>query len=292
MMPRRQWLGAGVLSAWFLITSLGHLAFSEWLLKARTWPLLGAFRMLDLLPYAGATLLLVIVASQIMQARQGTHRVATTSLWLLWLSAVCLIDRWLIYSLPEYLHYPQYALLAWLLAWFYDPQRHRLVIGPILFAATLLGVADEVLQYRWVTISYSNYLDYNDFLLNLVGASAGLLLYYGFQSTPGGATTCRHQHSLCGITGFGLLALCSVAVIGYSEYQRGSNHIDQPLQPIERASNSYGHWLRGPHRGRYYVLEPWLGTLIITGLGMIITLLPLSAAGKVDPRLPKEPQNI
>ena len=92
---------------------------------------------------------------------------------------MALIDHYLTYAISEYAHYPEYALLAWLVARSMDPQRSFWYVGRVLFWTTLLGMGDELLQYTWITTSYSEYLDFNDFVTNLVAAAAGVLLYYG-----------------------------------------------------------------------------------------------------------------
>ncbi|MDT8322181.1 MAG: hypothetical protein RQ826_16820, partial [Xanthomonadales bacterium] len=46
------------------------------------------------------------------------------------------------------------------------------------------------------------------------------------------------------------------------------------LMPIERQP-SYNHWIPGPHAGRYYVLDPVTGTLILVGLGALVSVAPL-----------------
>ena len=46
------------------------------------------------------------------------------------------------------------------------------------------------------------------------------------------------------------------------------------LQPIEREP-SYNQWIPGPRAGRYYVLDPVTGTLILLGLGTLVSAVPL-----------------
>ena len=56
-----------------------------------------------------------------------------------------------------------------------------MLVGKVLFWATLLGMVDEVQQYVWIASSYGEYLDFNDFVSNVLGAAAGVLIYYGFE---------------------------------------------------------------------------------------------------------------
>ena len=50
-----------------------------------------------------------------------------------------------------------------------------------LFLTVLAGVLDELLQYVWAP-EYTKYLDFNDFVLNLLGGLFGILLYLTFVS--------------------------------------------------------------------------------------------------------------
>lgn len=118
--------------------------------------------------------------------RDGTRvRVAVVSVyWLLWLACVAAVDRWLTFSLPEYFHYPQYALLAWLMAKALDPHRSKWPVLRVLFWPALLGFIDELAQYLWITTRYSHYLDFNDIVVNLLAATAGLMLFDGIRTPP------------------------------------------------------------------------------------------------------------
>jgi hypothetical protein len=267
-MTRREWIGAALCTAYFVATSLGHLEVSLWLVERRSSAWLGDYRLVDFLAPVGGIFLVAFVAWQARQALIGTARGTTIAAWTAWLAAVLVIDRTLIYSLPEYLHYPQYALLAWLIAAFIDPGRTEWPVGRILLAVTLLGIADEALQYAWITTSYSNYLDFNDFLLNLLGGAAGLLAYYGFVRRPDRPST--RLQAARGAAGFAWLgsALLLTVLIATVLTPEG-----QPLYALEREF-SYGLWISGPHAGEYFVLPPVPGTLLLTLSGIAIALSP------------------
>lgn len=201
---------------------------------------------------------------------------ALLGLWGLWALTVSLWDRWLTYSVPEYLHHPQYALLAILLARAIDPQRRRLAVGQVLFWTTLLGMLDELLQYLWITSSYSDYLDFNDFLTNLIGAMAGVLLYYG---RPGPQTLTHRSRSWLewGVSAVLILAVAwgllsgRVAVMpetavpegGFGSRADGTMawHLQRTVPP------RLGSWHIGPYRGRYWILGPVAGMGLLLGVG-------------------------
>lgn len=69
----------------------------------------------------------------------------------------------------EAIHYLQYSILAVLI--FPLVQRYE----DAFISATILGMVDEIYQYL-VLNPYFKYLDFNDMILNMLGAGAGLLV--------------------------------------------------------------------------------------------------------------------
>jgi len=312
-MSRREAIAGIALTGYWLVTVLAHLQVSLWLVRRRQADWLGSFRYADFLPWLFALAALGILIWQLVRAIRAEQRLATAIAWLLWFALAWAFDRWLTYSLAEMLHYPQYGLLAYLLALSVDPDKRRFAFGPVLLAVVLLGIADEALQYVWITTSYSNYLDFNDFLLNLLGGVAGLLLHYGFAPTPQsghseidpgpskrtvrpqpdtnpwipgqarddepapctgsrntpGMATIRSsaRHGLLGFAWLGTAMLLAIAVLHVTSTD------PERLHAIERQP-SYSSWIPGPRAGRYYVLGPVTGTLILVGLGTLASAAP------------------
>jgi glycosyltransferase involved in cell wall biosynthesis len=264
---------------WFLVTTLAHLEFSLWLVRERT-SLGGSFSYKDYVPVvatiSGATLL-AWLAYDLHKAR---WRSPVILYWLIWGVCVLLVDAYLTYSPNEYAHYPQYALLAWLIAKGIDPDRTRLAIFKLMFWTTLAGMVDELAQYLWITVSYSDYLDFNDFLVNQLASIAGALLYYGFSPQQVRLSPVRTELRV-------MLAFALVIALGF-----GSGRIaitaDTPVPPggvaltpsgesrlyLQRRPDAYGSSAPAPHRGRYWVLDPATGMLLIVLVGGLFSSLP------------------
>lgn len=106
---------------------------------------------------------------------------------LLWVAATLLIafamlaQRVLLVASIENIHYPQYALVAFLLG------RGGVPLEATWLGATALGAVDEGYQYVFLRSGRPEYLDWNDILLNAVGAAFGLvaLLAANGQSATG-----------------------------------------------------------------------------------------------------------
>lgn len=256
---------------------LMHLRFSIWLVRQRE-AVFGATSFAEFMPALVIASSCVLVAWIAMRLRASPRPWVTTSYWVLWLLCAALIDRFLTFSINEYFHYPQYAILALLVARAIDPQRSRWYVGRILFWVTLMGMGDELLQYTWITISYSEYLDFNDFIVNLVAAFAGVLLYYGpvnSRLTPTTVTKPALEYLVASLIAVAvLLGLQSGRIVPSASQQIPPGGILQLADGshgffLQRGPNFYGAWQGGPRHGRYYVMPPLPGLLCMLILGTI-----------------------
>jgi len=323
-LPQALWLLLAL--AYYLSACLAHLPFSLWLVRQRD-TVLGPMALADLVPGAAGVAALALAAWVGWQLRHSTRPWAVAALWLLWLASVGLVDRFLTFSTNEYAHYPQYALLAWLLAQALDRHRCRRVAGRLLFWTTLLGMGDELLQYLWTTTGYSNYLDFNDFLTNLLAAAAGLLLFYGAApasapplvsapaSLPLQEPTPASLPPLASAPARGQPVAAwwvSAALAGLVLTGLQSGHIGMmPAQPVppgglvqradgrwclylQRSPDFYGSVQPGPHQGQYLVLPPWPGLLIMLGLGLAFARADCASATarRPSPAPPDRLQNL
>lgn len=275
---RVAWLWVGLALAWVVVSIVGHLPVSIWLVTQRTGAS-GTWAFKDAVPYVtvlAAVGLGLWVWWQSRSASSGRLRVVGLY-WLLWLACCVMVDRWLTFSVNEYAHYPQYALLAWLWARALDADRTRWPVVRVVLVTVLLGALDETLQYLWTTKSYSNYLDFNDWLVNGLAAWAGVMLFYGFREPGPGAAFERGRwgwRSGWVAAGVVSLALCvlmlacgcvRVSPEKGESVQRGG--MGEKGLYLQRAPGWYGHWHSGPRHGRYWVIHP-LPALALLGLGL------------------------
>lgn len=271
------WLAAALI--YFGVATLAHLQISLWIVKKRSGAS-GDFAIKDFMPeaaLAGAALLLGWLAFKAWKTPRAWPELA---LWLLLGLGVGLVDRFLTFSAPEYAHYPQFALLAWLLARALDPTRSRHIPGRILFWTTLLGAIDELIQYLWITISYSEYLDFNDILVNMLGGAAGVLIYYGF-SRPHQLPASRPPR----LELFTALVLSSIIMLSvHTERVITTPKVKVPAGGFVRDKGEaatlrlylqrtvpprYASYNQSPYRGQYWILDPASG-IALTLLGGVL----------------------
>jgi hypothetical protein len=254
---------------------LMHLQVSLWLVRVRETSF-GRLSYSDFVPAVSVGAALVLVLWIGRQLRDSPRRGLTVAYWLLWLAGVAFIDRYLTFSFNEYAHYPQYALVTWLLARAMDPQRTRWCLGRLLFWSALLSAGDELLQYVWITTSYSFYLDFNDFVVNLFASAAGLLLHYGNARPP----PSEFHPRLPRLEATVAVALALGVAVGL---QTGHVVRDPPVpippggllrQPdgawhfyLQRGPGYYGSWQPGPRHGTHFVMSPGpaLLTMLVVG---------------------------
>ncbi len=263
---------------YFVVTTLAHLAFSLWLVAERTATWQGqtvqySYRdaMPWLLPVAALTLLAWLVRDA---RRHGTLQRTTIVVvyWLLWAGCVAAVDRWLTYSVPEYFHYPQYALLAWLLAQTLDPDRTRWPVGRLLALTTLLGAIDEMAQYLWITASHSHYYDFNDVLVNLLAAVLGVMVFYGFRAPPPRGRVHHAWHALAllfALAGTAAAASGRVHLTPIDAVPPGGRAIAPDGSPrlyLQRQPGLYDRWHPGAWRPQHWVLGPASAT---AALGLV-----------------------
>jgi hypothetical protein len=278
-----RWL---VVAVYFVLTSLGHLRFTQWLLQPRQSEWLGAYAFKDAVPALLVTAGVALLAWIVRTAWRDPRGVwATGGYWVLWAACVTVVDRLLTYSVYEYAHYPQYALLAWLIARALDPQRTGQAGGRILFWATLLGMVDECMQYLWITPSYGHYLDFNDFLVNLLAASAGVMLHAGACRPCAPAARALRPWTewltvlglatvLAGAMAAGRLQVSppvglAVPAGGFAVTADGVTRLY-----LQRAPDWYGSVQAGPHRGAYRVLSPGFSVVVMLLVGWVFARDP------------------
>lgn len=272
---------------YFVVTTLAHLEFSLWLVAKRStiWqdqPVSYTYRdfMLYLLPLIAMAWAAWMVRSA---RRYGTRmRIAVVcAYWLLWLGCVAAVDRWLTYSVAEYFHYPQYALLTILVAKIIDPDHTRWPVTRLLLITTLLGALDELAQYTWITVSYSNYYDFNDVLVNLLAGTLGVMLYYGFRIPPGApppsTSRSRPDRFNAGMV-LAVVLLCSwawstnrLAITPPTQVPPGGTLVSpngHNTLYLQRKTDFFGGWQPGIRHGKYHVLPPaWaLGYVLLVYL--------------------------
>lgn len=118
-----------------------------------------------------------------VMAWKKTGRRRFVSVWCMYGILLWIANTTILVVPAEMIHIPQYMILALLLT--------RVIANPhhVLLYTTVLGTIDELYQYGYLRFGMNdNYVDFNDVVLNALGAIGGLLLLWTFRSSHKPAT--------------------------------------------------------------------------------------------------------
>ena len=206
----------------FLAVSLPHHPFSHWFDKEilDPWGHDAVQRSADML---SAAILIVAVALGVRVVR--VHRGEAKkhfAVWLVLLALMYAADRHLIVNGIERIHFPQYAVLALLLGL---SVRNVMLV---FYVATFAGFVDEFLQYAMNPMK-TNYLDFNDIVLNLLGAAAGVVILMGLRKPDPKVSGASRYESVFSL-GFGVsMAVGGVVVMLAGLFGRIVMLVDQKI---------------------------------------------------------------
>lgn len=266
---------------YFLLVVLPHNAFGGWLMT--TFKPLGrdTFNLiiisiggLGLMAYFG------MIWNGIRKSRQRekeqllSNRNRVIGFLIFTILLVLLVVNTLLVINTEIAHFIQYAILAILLFplyWDYTAT---------LFWAVMMGFWDEAYQY-WVLNPQYNYFDFNDVILDLLGATLGLLLIAAYDVTNVKRKG-QKQSFFKRLSNYfkrqptvlwGLIAFILFPIIAYGLDwlvvfpQEGG--VEAPIQLIRNYNPAF--WQTVPKGFTFHVVKPLEGVLILTGLFIIYT---------------------
>ena len=237
----------------------------------------GAFRPIDYTTEAAAVLSLAALIALGRAAWHGGARRATCVLWGLLLALMIACHLALVTIDIEVIHYPQYALVAVLLARALDPRRHGCPLLEVVLLSVALSTVDEAVQYLHL-MRDARYFDFNDLALNQLGTLAGLLWHYGFPRAGRGTPAATRPllrglligAALCAATAGGLvyagvLVVNPQAPITQADTVRLAGGLRVVLQ---WTPDIYNAWRPSRSGGTYFVIGPlpWLALLLATTL--------------------------
>jgi hypothetical protein len=257
-------------------TAIFHLKFS-FLIVTPISTVFGPLRIADHASHVSWVAFVGLVIYLAIKSRYGHSRKLTFSCWAAWSLIVFGTNHFLISSANEYIHYPQYAIVAGLMVPVFDRERTGAGIAPILFWATFLGMVDEMNQYFYLCPQYGEYLDFNDFFLNELGAMAGILLLYGFQERrldpPSDRAFWQTKEARVAALIFCvvLLLIFSGKLKVFAPYDLppgGIHRVEGSLRLfLERKPGAYGSWQKANPSGDYYVVTPLTGMVLLFSAG-------------------------
>ena len=173
----------------------------------------------------------------------------------------------------ECIHFLQYALLAIPL---FALTGHY---GGTVLATTLIGAIDETWQYLWIYRDVPTvYFDFNDIILNLLGAGLGVTALYLLGAIRGAAAPVAEEPALR-THRFVLLLPAVVGVVLALTLLAGLVRIypdavaDGRIPALSHAPAPVEFWKRFPWGKTYHLLHPFEGLFLAQGLLLFYGLL-------------------
>jgi VanZ family protein len=126
----------------------------------------------DLILWVSVIMMGVFGVFLLLRLLRGERRFIKIIYWVFTIFLVVVSYKMLVVFNVENIHFPQYAVLTLpVFALF----RHY---GNTVFWVTLSGAFDEAYQYFVIYRNLDLYLDFNDIILNLIGAGMGVVFIY------------------------------------------------------------------------------------------------------------------
>lgn len=172
----------------------------------------------------------------------------------------------------EIIHFIQYCFLAILLF----PLSKNLFTTIVL--VTFLGAIDEAYQYYFLSPERTNYYDFNDVILNLLGAVMGMIFLRSHKGIRALLLDSISTFKKTWTRYFGMVLLLTLVVWQKDLVQKGINTVNLDLDwtgygAILIRKHTTSFWTEIPPQILYHVVQPIEGLLIITTLLFIFSFL-------------------
>lgn len=254
---------------YFLIVSLPHHPFSSFLDTHVLLPK-GHVLMQHGADIASLVVLVVILLLAWRVVRiHGAHSLRHLAVWLLFLVLMYLSDQYLIVNNVERVHFPQYMLLALLLGM-------TLRSEPLIFfASSFAGFLDEFLQYV-MNPNRTNYLDFNDIALNVLGAGLGVVVLVGIREGANTSASAYEQRfkyiflsllvALAGLVAFGLLTNRIVPLVEKATERSVFTVFNDRMSFVTSFEKHSEFWQKSYYGKMFHIFTPFEGLAAIAVL--------------------------
>jgi len=167
----------------------------------------------------------------------------------------------------EVIHMLQFGIIALLIL----PLTQS--FGATLYYAVMLGLLDELFQYAVLYPDKNDYLDFNDVVLDQLGA--GIMLVYLYSCGIGSHRSGKKWYMSPVLISVSVMAAAVAVLFHFSlitvYYSAGSVN---PLLTLSESSGPEGFWRQVPNLNKvYHVMSPIEGVLIIAAICGLFYLL-------------------
>jgi hypothetical protein len=232
-----------------------HEAITELAIRLRN--AIGRDKYNEYLAYSFLALLLAFIAFLCYHIFKSRQRYLKLALLAIVTALIVFSFRFLMVYSIEAIHFVEYMLVAIILL----PVLRS--YGETVFWVTILGILDELFQYRFLTPNFE-YLDFNDITLNLLGAGAGALSVYVFSSDAITLKRFKWYRSPAFLTGAGLLTLFFILLLsGKITINPVETAGSGTWFSINRSTMPEEFWTKAYPGRVFHILRPFEGIAVI-----------------------------
>lgn len=219
------------------------------------------------LSYGFLLLLVIFVAFLFYRSLNSPQKYLNSALIVIVAALTVFSFRILMVYNIEAIHFVEYMLVAIILLPVLGSY------GETVFWVTILGLLDELFQYKFLTPDFE-YFDFNDIILNLLGAGAGALFIF---VTAGGAFEFRKikwYRSPAIITGSSLLIIFIILLItGKMTIDPAGTAAAENWFSLNRIAQPDEFWKEAYPGRRFHILRPFEGItlmiILLTGFALL-----------------------
>jgi len=215
---------------------------------------------------AGTALVMLLVYTFYHIMKSQSKAIKISYLFLSCFLMVLFYRTALVYNI-EAIHFAQYMMLAILV---FPLLRSY---GETVFWVSMMGILDEVYQYLILTPDFS-YFDFNDVVLNLIGAGLGVVIVFISSDYPSMKYLIFRKPSFWFFLLF--FAVVSISIFSgvFALYPVEANATgNEPFLILNRSAPEANFWTKLGHGRVYHIIRPLEGVIIMCVLFAVYHLL-------------------
>jgi len=209
------------------------------------------------LAYGFLFLLVIELVFLFYHSFRSRQRCLKTALTVVVAAMMVFSFRFLMVYNIEAIHFVEYMLVAMILL----PVMKS--YGETVFWVTILGILDELFQYRFLTPTFE-YFDFNDIILNLIGAGAGIVLVFVISDNVIEIRRIKWYKSPAILTGLGLLIIFFMLLMSG---KMTINPLDTPGSEnwfsLNRKTMPDDFWTTAYPGRVFHILKPFEGIILL-----------------------------
>ncbi len=256
-----------VLLTYYLLVVLPHeqvTLFIEWFIEVTSWEVYQR-----IVSISGLLLFFLSLFFIIRNIQHNDNKMLTITYLVITVLMMIVSFYILIIFKIEIIHFAQYAALAILLF----PLTKK--FSDTMFWATIMGFIDESFQYFYLTLQGTDYFDFNDVILNLIGAGFGIVFIYSLGFRPVKDVFVKWYKSPVFITIITIIITIFVLIqSSIMAVYPSDNKANTVILLVK--TTTQGFWVHTEYLNiKYHIVQPLEGCIIISLLMAFYFLLDL-----------------